>query len=89
MTTVIVPRRREDFFDASGDPTHRFVRWMELVTSQTNETSEVVEQAGFISSFSPQSQWLQQQIDGLPEFTVDTTGFTTDTTFITTDKVIA
>jgi len=38
---------------------------------------------------SPQVQFLQQQIDGLPEFTIDTTGFTTDTTFITTDKVIA
>jgi hypothetical protein len=32
---------------------------------------------------------MQQQINGLPEFTIDTTGFTTDTTFITTDKVIA
>jgi len=38
---------------------------------------------------SSQVQFLQQQIDGLPEFTIDTTGFTTDTTFITTDKVIA
>jgi len=41
------------------------------------------------SGFSAQVQFLQQQIDGLPEFTIDTTGFTTDTTLITTDKVIA
>ena len=27
--------------------------------------------------------------DGLPEFTIDTTGFTVDTTCITTDKVMA
>ena len=40
-------------------------------------------------NLSAQVQFLQQQIDGLSEFTVDTTGFTTDTTFITTDKVIA
>ena len=39
--------------------------------------------------FNSQIQWLQRQIDGLPIFTVDTSGFTTDLTFITTDKVIA
>ena len=38
---------------------------------------------------SAQVQFLQQQINGLPEFTIDTTGFTTDLTTITTDKVIA
>ena len=41
------------------------------------------------NGFNSQVQWMQQQINGLPEFTIDTTGFTTDTTFITTDKVIA
>ena len=41
------------------------------------------------NGFSSQVQWMQQQINGLPELTIDTTGFTTDTTFITTDKVIA
>ncbi len=41
------------------------------------------------SGFSPQVQFLQQQISGLPEFTIDTTGFTIDTTLITTDKAIA
>lgn len=41
------------------------------------------------SSFNAQVQQLQKELDGLPEFTIDTTGFTTDTTLITTDKVIA
>jgi len=41
------------------------------------------------SGFSAHTQFLQQQINGLPELTIDTTGFTTDLTFITTDKVIA
>ena len=41
------------------------------------------------NGFSSQVQFLQKQIDGLPEFTIDTSGFTTDLTFITTDKVIA
>ena len=41
------------------------------------------------NGFSPNVQWIQSQLDGLSELTIDTTGFTTDTTFITTDKVIA
>ena len=41
------------------------------------------------NGFSSQVQFLQQQINGLPEFTIDTSGFTTDLSFITTDKVIA
>tara|TARA_R110002096_G_scaffold233302_1_gene423373 strand:- start:342 stop:635 length:294 start_codon:yes stop_codon:yes gene_type:complete len=41
------------------------------------------------NGFSSNVQWLQNQIDGLPEFTTDTSGFTTDTSLITTDKVIA
>jgi hypothetical protein len=41
------------------------------------------------SGFSPQAQWLQQQIDGLPEFTMETTGFTMDSTEWTMDKVLA
>ena len=41
--TIIVPRRKEDFFDSNGDPTLRFVRWIEAVTGQTNITSIVVE----------------------------------------------
>ena len=38
---------------------------------------------------SSQVQWMQKQISGLPEFTVDTSGFTTDTSLIATDKAIA
>lgn len=36
-----------------------------------------------------QVEFLQRQINGLPEFTIDTSGFTVDSTFITTDKVLA
>jgi hypothetical protein len=41
------------------------------------------------NGFSSQTQWIQRQIDGLPEFTMDTTGFTMDSTEFTMDKVIA
>ena len=42
-----------------------------------------------LSNFSSILQQVTKQLDGLPEFTIDTSGFTTDLTFITTDKVIA
>jgi len=34
--TIVVPRRREDFFKPNGDPTLRFIRWIESVTSESN-----------------------------------------------------
>lgn len=40
---IIVPRRREDFFKDNGDPTHRFIEWIELVTGQTNTSSITIE----------------------------------------------
>jgi len=40
---LIVPRRREDFFKPNGDPTHRFMDWIELVTGQTNTSSTDIE----------------------------------------------
>lgn len=39
--------------------------------------------------YNTQVQQILKRLDGLPEFTIDTTGFTTDTTLITSDKVIA
>jgi hypothetical protein len=89
MTTIIVPRRRQDFFDDRGEPTLRFVRWMEAVTGTTNDSNEELAALATVQYLSSQDQWLQQQINGLPELTIDTTGFTADTTFMTTDKVIA
>ena len=40
-------------------------------------------------NLATQVQFLQQQIDGLPEFTMDTEGFTMDSTEWTMDKVLA
>ena len=86
---VIVPRRREDFFDDRGEPTLRFVRWMEGVTQSANDTADIVDVDLSFQSYSAQSQWLQKQISGLPEFTIDTSGFTVDSSLITVDKVLA
>lgn len=87
---IIIPRRREDFFNPkTGEPTHRFIRWIELVTQQTNDITDDVAEIAPATFFSSQLQQLREELDGLPEFTIDTSGFTTDLTFITTDKAIA
>lgn len=86
MTDIIVPRRGEKLLDENREPTLRFIRWMEDLTGNSNSSGG---ELSAIQSFSTQAQWLQRQIDGLPELTIDTTGFTIDITLITTDKVIA
>ena len=86
---VIPPELRKDratraFFDQQS--TILFQMWSKL----GGNTDPITDLSNFSSNGnSSQDQWLQQQINGLSEFTMDTTGFTTDTTFMTTDKVIA
>lgn len=53
------------------------------------ENKQAINEIPVFSGFMAQLQFIQRQVDGLPEFTIDTSGFTTDLTFITTDKVIA
>jgi hypothetical protein len=88
MTQIIVPRRIDDWFK-DGVFTLRAYRYFEETATQVNTTTDEVASSAPSQSFSSQIQWLQQQFDGLPEFTIDTTGFTADLTFITADKVIA
>ena len=89
MAEIIIPRRGERLLDENGQPTLRFSNWIELISQQTNNTTDDVEQAAFVSSFSAQLQQTVKELAGLPEFTMDTTGFTFDSTEITFDKVIA
>ncbi len=89
MATIIVPRRREEWFDANGNFTHQAFRFFEELTEVTNDTSAESGVTAPVQSFSPQMQYLQKQINGLPDFTIDTSGFTTDISLITTDKVVA
>jgi len=49
---IITPRRREDFFDQSGEPTLRFIRWIELVTQQTNLTSNDIESNSIADNYT-------------------------------------
>jgi hypothetical protein len=41
------------------------------------------------SNFNGQLQDIRKELEGKPEFTIDSTGFTADSTLITADKVIA
>lgn len=86
MANIIVPRRKQEWFDKDGDFTHQAFRFFEELADISNETSSEIASAGFISSFGAQVQQLRKELNGPPELTVDTTGFTTDTIFITTDK---
>lgn len=58
---------------------------------RTGGNNDIVAQVGNegSTSFSAILQQTIKRLDGLPEFTIDTTGFTTDSTFITADKVTA
>jgi hypothetical protein len=89
MAAIITPRRRDEFFDKDGNFTHQAIRFFEDLTEVTNEEVVEVSALARVQAFNSQLQWLQQQIDGLPEFTIDTSGFTFDSTEITFDKVIA
>jgi len=88
MANILVPSR-QDFFDDKGNFTLVAFRFFEGLTELVNGTSVEVETSALTSSFSAQLQQVRKELDGLPEFTIDTSGFTTDLTFITADKVIA
>ena len=39
---TIAPRRGE-FFTVSGEPTHRFITWIETITTEVITTTEIIE----------------------------------------------
>jgi len=58
---------------------------------RTGGASDAVNEANtnFNINLVSQITQLRREIDGLPDFTIDTTGFTFDSTELTFDKVIA
>jgi hypothetical protein len=59
----------------------------DTIDTDTGRILELENQVG--ENFNSFVQQLFKVKEGLPAFTIDTTGFTTDITLITTDKVIA
>jgi hypothetical protein len=65
-----------------------------ILTQLYDRTGGAIDGVGSTDSqefnrYNSMIQQIQKELDGLPEFTVDTTGFTFDSTKITFDKVIA
>ena len=97
MAEIIVPRRREDWFDDQGNITLRAVKFFEGLSVQTNDSTtniEIIEQTINLlvsenSNFTAILQQATKRLNGLPEFTMDTEGFTMDSTEWTMDKVLA
>jgi len=58
---------------------------------RTGGSSDLVDQAAtnFNINLASQVAQIRRELDGLPEFTIDTTGFTFDSTELTFDKVLA
>lgn len=83
-------KRPEAF--TSDRQTNAYMKQLETIIFQlwqrTGGGTDLISQAGNFSTsgFSSQAQFLQQQLDGLPKFTCDTTGFTADSTEWTADK---
>jgi hypothetical protein len=83
-TDFIQDREKRAFFEQNN------TILLQLYNKLGGNNDPIADLANFSSNGnSSQDQWLQKQINGLPVFTIDTTGFTTDTTLMTTDKVIA
>lgn len=75
--------------DGEGNFTLQALRFFEDLSEQTNDTTGEVDSSSSASSFSAQLQQVRKELDGLPEFTMETEGFTMDATEFTMDKVIA
>jgi hypothetical protein len=39
----LIPPRRGEFLTAKGEPTLRFINWIESLTTETNTTTEIIE----------------------------------------------
>ncbi len=64
---------------------------LDQLYDRTGGTSDAVGSTDVeeFNRYNSMIQQIQKELDGLPEFTMDTTGFTMDSTKFTMDKVIA
>lgn len=42
MSVVIAPPRRDQFFDKSGQPTLRFIKWIESLNDSANTSTSII-----------------------------------------------
>ena len=85
-TKIIVPRRREEWFNKDGNFTHQAFRFFEELTELTNDSSQDIDDDNGIVDVKARLIELSKTVgSGIP-LTIDTTGFTIDTTFQFTDQ---
>ena len=81
----LIPPRRGEFLTSKGEPTLRFINWIESLTTQTNTTTIVTNTITNSSSVRAQLFALQEQMGSGDFLTSDDTGFTVDTIKLTVD----
>lgn len=77
MAEIITPRRESDFFDQNGRPTLRFIKFLELLTTQTNSTTIAVESAAIEEKYPWPTNELLEEAESFvyPTLQAETQGF--------------
>ena len=75
----LIPPRRGEFLTSDGQPTRRFIEYLEALTKQTNTSATVASSVSDNSAIRAQLKALQQQVGSGNPLTWDETGFTWDT----------
>jgi hypothetical protein len=81
----LIPPRRGEFLTAKGEPTLRFINWIESLTTQTNTTTIVTNTITNSSSVRAQLFALQEQMGSGDFLTWDDEGFSWDSDKFTFD----
>ena len=76
----IIPPKRCEFLTKVGQPTPRFIQYLEALTKQTNTSATVASSVSDNSAIRAQLKALQQQVGSGNPLTWDETGFTWDST---------
>ena len=76
----LIPPRRGEFLTKEGQPTQRFIEYLEALTRQSNTASAVASTVSDNSAIRAQLKALQQQVGSGNPLTWDETGFTWDST---------
>jgi hypothetical protein len=81
----LIPPRRGEFLTSKGEPTLRFINWIESLTTQSNETTIVTNTITNSSSVRAQLFALQEQMGSGDFLTWDDEGFSWDSDKFTFD----
>ena len=76
----LIPPRRGEFLTKDGQPTQRFIEYLEALTRQSNSASSAAINVSNNSAIRAQLKTLQQQVGSGNPLTWDETGFTWDST---------